>query len=170
MDTPEKEFVFQLTDWQGRLFGYLMSLLGDVHDARDVLQETNLILWRKMNEFEPGTDFGAWARSCAYFQSLAFLRDRKRDRHVFDDDLLHQLAHDRPGPGDEEERVLALRDCLSTLPDRQREVLQHRYRDGSPVRALAERFGKKESAMKMSLMRTRQALLSCIRLKLEAMT
>jgi RNA polymerase sigma factor (sigma-70 family) len=61
--------------------------------------------------------------------------------------------------GEEEERILALRDCLSTLPDRQREVLQQRYRDDSPIRDLAERFGKKESAMKMSLMRTRQALL-----------
>jgi RNA polymerase sigma-70 factor (ECF subfamily) len=96
MDTAEKEFVFQLTDWQGRLFGYLMSLLGNVHD---VLQETNLVLWRKIDGFEPGTDFAAWARSVAYFQSLAFLRDRKRDRHIFDDDLLQQIADDAPKHG-----------------------------------------------------------------------
>ena len=76
MEAPDKEFVYLLTDWQNRLFGYLVTLLGNVHDAHDVLQETNLLLWHKMDDFEPDSEFGAWARECAYFQALAFLRDR----------------------------------------------------------------------------------------------
>ena len=48
MAEPDKEFVYQLTDWQNRLFGYLVTLLGNLHDARDVLQETNLVLCRKI--------------------------------------------------------------------------------------------------------------------------
>jgi DNA-directed RNA polymerase specialized sigma24 family protein len=55
-----------------------MWVCGDLHDARDVLLETNLVLWQKIGEFEPGSNFGAWARKIAYFQALAFLRDRKR--------------------------------------------------------------------------------------------
>lgn len=168
MEIPDKEFVYQLTDWQNRLFGYLVTLLGNVHAAHDVLQETNLVLWRKIGEFESGTDFGAWARKCAYFQALAFLRDRRRDQHLFDDDLLQQLAEEENSTTDEDERELALRSCLAQLPDRQRELISQRYREGNSIKQLAQNFGKKESALKMNLMRIRQALLTCIESKLEA--
>ena len=171
LNPPDKEFIYQLTDWQNRLFGYLFTLLGSVHDARDVLQQTNLVLWRKANEFEPGTNFGAWARKCAYFESLAFLRDRKRDRHLFDDDLLAMFADEEAEPGhDEDERWLALRDCLAQLPDRQRQLIGQRYQEEIPVRQLAAEFGKKESAMKMALMRIRGALQTCIESRLKETT
>ncbi len=170
MEAPEKEFVYQLTDWQNRLFGYLVTLLGSVHDAHDVLQETNLVLWQKMSEFEPGTEFGAWAKRVAYFQALAFLRDRKRDRHLFDDEVLEKMAAEPSPAKDEEELHLALRNCLSQLPEKQRELLSERYQEGGSIRKLARVFGKKESALKMRLMRIRQSLLVCIESKLKETT
>ena len=171
MTDPSETFLYLLTDWQNRLFGYLFTLLGNPHDARDVLQETNLVLWRKMDEFEPGTDFGAWARKCAYFQALAFLRDRKRDRHVFTEDVLALFAEETSSTVyDESELSLALRDCLGQLPERQRQLISRRYRDEIPVRQLAADNGKKESAMKMMLMRIREALHTCIESKLQEMT
>ncbi|MEM1443003.1 MAG: hypothetical protein AAGF67_11720 [Verrucomicrobiota bacterium] len=39
MAAPDEQFISQLTDWQSRLFGYLVTILGNVHDAHDVLQE-----------------------------------------------------------------------------------------------------------------------------------
>ena len=166
MTPPDKEFVFQLTSWQSRLYGYLVTLLGSVHDAHDVLQETNLVLWQKIDEFESGTDFGAWARRCAYFQARAFLRDRKRDRHVFDDELLDMLAEEGPDETEPEDRELALRDCLSRLPEKQAELIRERYMQGSSIARMSDRLGKKESALKMMLMRIREALLVCIESKL----
>jgi RNA polymerase sigma-70 factor (ECF subfamily) len=167
MTQPDQEFVYQLTDWQNRLFGYLVTLLSNTHDARDVLQETNLVLWRKMGDFQTGTDFGAWARKCAYYQALAFLRDRKRDRHLFDDDVLALLANDDTGSAhDDNERRLALRDCLACLPDRHRHLIDLRYREEIPIRQLAADHGKKESSMKMIMMRIREKLHLCIESKL----
>jgi RNA polymerase sigma-70 factor, ECF subfamily len=171
MSQPDKEFVYQLTDWQNRLFGYLVTLLANPHDARDVLQETNLVLWRKVDDFQPGTDFGAWARRCAYYQALAFLRDRKRDRHVFDDDILALLASDDTDfPVDENERRPALRDCLACLPDKHRQLIDKRYREEIPIRQLATDHGKNESALKMAMMRIREVLRICIKSKLEEAT
>ncbi len=168
MKPPDKEFVYQLTDWQNRLFGYLVTLLGNVHDAHDVLQETNLVLWRKMDDFTLDSDFGAWARKCAYFQALAFLRDRKRDRHLFDDDLLAQFAEEATDAEHEAgDRILAMRDCLSRLPDTHRQLINLRYGQNQSVQQLAKDTDKKESAMKMMLMRIRQSLHTCIELKLK---
>ncbi|MEY5011987.1 MAG: hypothetical protein RLZZ253_3126 [Verrucomicrobiota bacterium] len=173
MNPQDKEFVFELTACQSRLYGYLVTLLGSVHDARDVLQETNLVLWQKIQEFRPGTDFGAWARRCAYFQARAFLRDRKRDRHVFDEELLAILADEEAEQGGREaseERELALRDCLSRLPANQAELIRNRYMEGSSITEMCDRFGKKESALKMTLMRIRETLLGCMESKLREVT
>lgn len=168
MADTHKEFVYQLTDWQGRLYGYLMTLLGNPDDARDVLQETNVVLWRKIDEFESIRDFGAWARKCAYFQALAFIRDRKRDRHLFDDDLLARFAEEDGDPvSEEDELALALRECLSQLEDRQRKLISQHYRDQTSIRKMAKDHGKSESAVKMSLMRIREALRTCINSKLK---
>jgi RNA polymerase sigma-70 factor, ECF subfamily len=165
MSSPENEFAFQLTEWQERLLSYLVTLLGDLNDARDVLQETNLVLCRKMDEYANVRDFGAWARKHAYFQALAFLRDRKRDRNLFDDKLLALIAEENEDTPDEDLR-LALRDCLSQLTDRQRRTIGRRYQENIPVRQLAADAGQKESAMKMGLMRIREALRVCIESKL----
>jgi RNA polymerase sigma-70 factor (ECF subfamily) len=165
MNGAENEFAYQLTDWQGRLLAYLVTLLGDLNDARDVLQETNLVLCRRKDECADVRDFGAWARKFAYFQALSFLRDRKRDRHVFDDEVLALIAGESGETPDEDLR-LALRDCLSQLPERQRQTIARRYQENIPVRQLAADAGQKESAMKMGLMRIREALRVCIETKL----
>jgi RNA polymerase sigma-70 factor (ECF subfamily) len=166
MNPQDKEFVLELTASQSRLYGYLVTLLGSVHDARDVLQETNLVLWQKMADFQPGTDFGAWARRCAYFQARAFLRDRKRDRHVFDEDLLQVLAEEESAEGESKMRELVLRDCLSQLPENQAELIRERYMEGSSIARMCDRLGRKESALKMTLMRIREVLGVCMETKL----
>lgn len=167
MAEPDPQFVYDLTDWQNRLFGYLVTLLGNVHDARDVLQETNLVIWRRAETFTAGTDFGAWARKCAYFQAMAFLRDRKREPNLLGEELLALIAGEESAVLDENERKLALRDCLAQLSDEQRSLIKCRYRDQLPVRELAAEVGKSESALKMTLMRIREMLQVCISLKLK---
>ena len=34
MNAPDKPFIAQLTDWQKRLFDYLVTILVNVHDTR----------------------------------------------------------------------------------------------------------------------------------------
>jgi RNA polymerase sigma-70 factor, ECF subfamily len=169
MAETDPQFICDLTDWQNRLFGYLVTLLGDVHDARDVLQETNLVMWRRVDTFTPGTDFGAWARRCAYFQAMAFLRDRKRGPSLLGEELLAQIAEEAEQNAvvDENERKLALLDCLSQLPEEHRSLIKRRYHDATPVRNMAAELGKSESAMKMMLLRIREALQTCIAGKLK---
>lgn len=165
-DDRNERFIRLLTEHQSHLFVYLVSLLGDVHEASNVLQETNLVLWRRSAEFAEGTNFGAWARTIAHYQLLAYLRDRKRDRHVFDADLLTRLA-EQPRPTDlQEARRASLRSCLAELPDGLRQMLSLRYSAGVSIQELTRRLGKSESAVKMTLARTRQRLMECIQKRL----
>ena len=90
-DNSEK-FVQQLTEHQNRLYGYVYSLLGDHSRAADVVQETNLVLWRKIDEFDAQRPFLPWALAIARFQVMAHLRDHQRDRLLLDAELAETLS------------------------------------------------------------------------------
>lgn len=161
VDDSRNSFVQLLTSAQPGLFSYLVMLLGDVHDANNVLQETNMKLWTKADVFQPGTNFRAWAREVAYHCALSFSRDRKRERLVVDFNLVENIVSQT----DSEEvdpRRIALRHCLSSLDDRKLELLRQRYRDETPIATIAEDQHKTEAAIKMSLRRVRMTLMKCI--------
>ena len=58
-------FIGHVMEHQRELYAFILSMLPNLTEADDVLQETNMVLWRKREEFEPGTNFGAWARTVA---------------------------------------------------------------------------------------------------------
>jgi RNA polymerase sigma-70 factor (ECF subfamily) len=165
-DERTEQFIQLLTGQQRGLFSYLVAVLGDVHESHNVLQETNLVLWRRSAEFVEGTDFAAWSRKVAHYKVLSYLRDKKRDRHLFDARLLSQLSEQPWGEEDDDERRVALRECLAALPDRLREVVSLRYGPGGSLRALVDRLGKSEGSVKMTLMRIRGQLMRCVEQKL----
>ena len=55
---------------QGRLYQYIRTLPPRDQVVDDVIQETLLVLWRKFDAFEEGTNFDAWAAKIAYYEVL----------------------------------------------------------------------------------------------------
>jgi RNA polymerase sigma-70 factor, ECF subfamily len=159
------EFVGLLTSAQPRLFSYLAMILGDVHDANNVLQEANVTLWTKADDFTPGTNFLAWAREVAYFKALAFVRDRKRERLILSQELVDRVVS-RPEHTETDQRRVPLRHCMSELSAKQMDLLRLRYSDGEPIAKIAQQENKTEAAIKMSLRRLRLALMNCINRRL----
>jgi RNA polymerase sigma-70 factor (ECF subfamily) len=162
----DEEFVRLLTAEQFPLLQYIAVLLGDPHSASNVLQETNLVLWRKSKEFQPGTSFTHWSRKVAFWQVKAFLRDRVRDRHVFGEDLLQQLANRHETDDDVVDAQLALRHCLEKVSRQNVGILRSRYEEGRSIASIAGVLNRSESAVKMQLMRLRRHLQKCIKLQL----
>jgi RNA polymerase sigma-70 factor (ECF subfamily) len=161
--SADESFVRLLTAEQFKLLRYIAILLGDPEAASNVLQDTNLVLWRKAAEFKEGTNFSAWARQVAYWEVRAYVRNEKRDRHVFSEEVIEQLAEQAvEEPFDAEVRV-SLRHCLQGISSSNLQLLQKRYAEGLSIAALADECGKTDSAIKVGLMRLRRALLKCIR-------
>ena len=75
----DEEFVSMLTEAQQRLYGFILKRLVDQDQSNEVLQLTNIVLCRKANDFEKGTNFMAWALTVANFQILSF---RKKNRVI----------------------------------------------------------------------------------------
>ena len=166
-----ESFIEALNSNQGSLYGYIYSLLRDHHGASDVLQESNLVLWDKIDEFRVGAPFLPWAFAIARFQVMAYLRDQKRRRKVLlDTDTVELLAEDAEAVAAQHPQMgKALVACLGKLPQKQRSLVKKRYFQGMRMRELSEAVGQTESALKSNLFRIRKALRSCIdrKIKLE---
>jgi RNA polymerase sigma-70 factor (ECF subfamily) len=160
------EFVQALTKAQLGLLRYITALVGNTDAASNILQETNLLLWQKADEFQPGTNFEAWATKVAYWQVKAYVRDRGRDRHVFSEELVTQLAESSEDASDIDVTVRLLQRCLEVLRRADRELIALRYGNGFSVRQMSSHLGKSPAAVKGALMRTRRALKACVERRL----
>lgn len=166
-DVPTEHFVRELTRSQNAVFSYILSLVTDPDAARDILQDTNVVLWRKAGEFTEGTRFMSWALAVARLQVLTFMRDHRRDRHVFDVQVVTQMADEyAANTEDADDRARVFEDCLKLLPPGQRELVSQRYAAGGSVKAIAQSRGQSPGAISVTLSRIRKALANCMAAKI----
>ena len=165
---PSDQFVMGITSAQRPLYAYIRTLLGSCAGAEDVLQEVNLVLWRKAQDYDGRGQFLTWACHVAYLQVLAHLKRCRRDKHVYFDeavlaDLAVPLAHQVESL---EERVEALRHCLEQLVPEQRRMITARYADGGSVQKIAGELGRSAGSVRVALHRIRVLLLACVQRQL----
>jgi RNA polymerase sigma-70 factor (ECF subfamily) len=142
---------------------YVMSLVPNRSDAEDVLQQTQLVLWREFAQFELGTNFAAWACRVAFNQVLAWRKRRQRDRLVFSEAFLEAVAEEAAA-GSEwlEDRSQRLAGCLNKLPPHHRELIRLRYTEGTAVETIATEVNRSVDAVYRMLSRIRQSLYDCV--------
>ena len=142
------------------LHTFVRSLVPTRQMASEVMQDVILVLWEK---FDAAADFQGWAFGVAKNVALRHLRRQSRDRHVFDDELVNQLADDAVAlvPMHDGHRD-ALERCLDKMPAAQRELVLTAYTKGTRMDVLATRRGQTPMALYKLLHRTRQALLECV--------
>lgn len=159
----EDEFLQLFARWQRGLHGYILALVFDPNTAADLLQETNIVLWRKFDQYESGTNFFAWAREVARLSVLRHRRTSSRRIVTLDPHLLEELAErvcEMPDTDGRDGEVL--KDCLGKLKDSDRELIVARYRPGASVGGMAARLGRPENSVSQSLCRIRRALAECV--------
>ncbi len=156
-----EQYVALLTRYQPRIFMFICSLVTNRSDAEDVMQETSLVLWRRFADFQPGSDFRAWAFQVALHSAQSFWARQRRDRHVFSDDFLDRVSQTACERADDSSEVTeALAFCMEKLSDRDRELIGKRY--GSSVPEAAEELGRSQAAIYKASSRIRGVLSLCI--------
>jgi len=163
-DDRGEQFARLLSAHQRRLYGFILTLVPSRHDADDLLQDASAVLWRKFDQYQPGSDFAAWAMRVARLAVFEWLRDRKRQPLPMGEALFDKIADAAAAMSDEyDARRDALRHCIAELDDRDRQLIAHRYHDDQPVREIAEQLGVTTQAIYKAMRRVHEALLACIR-------
>ena len=150
------------------LRGFILALLPDHHLAEDVFQDVFLTLTRKADEFQPGSNFLAWARAVARLKVLEQCRRRSASPQFLDPDVMEVLI--AAAPEAEEEwatRKQALAKCLEELAPRAREIFDLRYSEELlPPPQIAARVHWTVDAVHVALARARKFLRDCTQRRL----
>lgn len=172
----EKSFELIFHEHNKMITSYLYSLTGNWAEAADLAQETFVVAYRKIDEFDPQRSVAVWLRAIA--KNLARNAVRKAYRHrevLMDGDLMEEVygALDQPsGHGKWEESLSALEGCLGKLPEKQRQVVDMHYGDDKAARYISETIGVLERSVFQLLWQARNNLKDCLRkaaVKMEAL-
>jgi RNA polymerase sigma-70 factor, ECF subfamily len=169
INNQDDEFVQLLTKHQSSLKAYIISRMPGLSGVNDALQETNLTLWKKRANFNPGTNFTAWTFAVARFTILEHRRKlRSSDPLVFSDELTESLAYSPEDltPEKTEARHEALRACLDRLSEKHRDLIHLRYHSKESLEDFARDHGKSAASLRVTLHHIRTNLRNCINFQL----
>jgi RNA polymerase sigma-70 factor (ECF subfamily) len=156
-----------LSRHQEELFRYIFALLPNEEDARDVLQETSVALYRKFSEYDVEQPFLPWAFRFAYLEVLKQRERNQRGSRLFNPELIERLAREREQHEPVlQARVQALEHCLAQLPSSDRALIRQRYQDRTPTDEMARQSGASRRTLFRSLDRIRRLLYECINRRL----
>lgn len=146
------------------LFAYSRAICGDFHAAQDVVQESVLIAYRKLEHFFPEADFATWLRAIARREALN-ARKRLTRLGLMTEETIERYYQDSAADLGSPERD-ALAHCLELLGGRMLRVIRGFYFDGRPLAELAAGMDQTVAAIKQLLYRARLTLRDCVERRL----
>lgn len=155
---------------EGMLITYLRAAVRNQFVVEDLFQETMLIAWRRLSEYDRSRPFGPWVRGIAARLIMAHFREVKSDLMITGCGALEyvsqQIEHIHERPGDTwDQKISALRHCIEALPDHYQRAIQLRYFDHLPASKISEITKVPLEAVRKQLQRARTRLLDCLRRK-----
>ncbi|MFI5984075.1 SigE family RNA polymerase sigma factor [Streptomyces sp. NPDC051555] len=136
------------------LVGQVYLMIGDLHEAQDVVQEAFVRAWARRSRLSRDAGPEAWIRTVAWRLAVSRWRRRGRAAEAW-------RRHGAPAPAASDSpdpATVALVGALRTLPERQRRVAVLFYVCDLSVQQVATETGLAEGTVKTHLSRARAAL------------
>jgi len=147
-----------------RLYRVARSVLNNDTEAEDVLQESYLRAFTKLQQFQGKSQLSTWLSKIVLYESLARLRKKRR---IVDVGALTDLEAKMGTPAQNEtpqdtvlraEATKIMENAISSLPRKYRAVIMMREVEGLNVSETAENLGLTEQTVKTRLFRAHTML------------
>jgi RNA polymerase sigma-70 factor (ECF subfamily) len=146
------------------------AMLRDRDATENLVQQVFVDAYLHLDQYEPGTDFGAWIRTVARNRLRKELRTASReDRRLeaYRQRLSERLRSEAGDHHDDSDVYMAaLRGCRELLPARDAAMLKMRYERGMSFEQIAQKQGQTPDAVQRMISRIRFRLRDCIQKKL----
>nr|WP_057928721.1 sigma-70 family RNA polymerase sigma factor [Burkholderia ambifaria] len=147
-----------------RLYGAIVRMIRDRHEAEDLLQDVFTTAWRRADSFDAGRGTAmTWLMTLARNRTID--RIRRHRELPLDDELALSIPDENPTPdlgAQASQERLRLERGLAHLGERQAYVLREAFHGGASYAELAERMqvplGTMKSWIRRSLMRLKMYL------------
>jgi RNA polymerase sigma-70 factor (ECF subfamily) len=156
------------------LLAFLRASVRDPHAVEDIFQETMVVAWRRLGDFDRERPFGAWIRGIAGKLVLTHYRKSGKNPLSFDEKTLawleERFARIHTLPGDTlSEKLEVLRQCVALLSEENRLTIEARYHQRNSLEQIVERTGVALQTVKKRLYRSKLQLEECVNRKLLTM-
>jgi RNA polymerase sigma-70 factor (ECF subfamily) len=153
---------------QAGVRAFIRALGVDAAWVDDVAQETFLVAYRKLDEWDRSRDAGPWLRGIARHLAMNERRKAARRSRLIPGGVAELLIeHAEPETETPAAELLAaLNSCLHELPEPGRELLRRRYADGEMAENLAVQWHTRADTMRQKLLRLRLLVKACVERKL----
>lgn len=149
--------------FQGRLYNSMLNIVGSHDEAEDVVQESFVQAYLKLNSFQGNSQFFTWLYRIAFNNALS--RQRRRRPEMSLDQSRELTGHDpedRVDAPDEQmlrdERVTLVHSALKMLTDQHRHILILREMDEMSYEDIAELLSINIGTVRSRLARARAQL------------
>ena len=157
-----------LVDRHGRkVFGLAYRMMGNEHDADEVVQETFLRCYKRLDSFEARSTFSTWLYRIAANCALDLLAKRKQEKmHVVESDAKdvemnpeeHTLDYASPQPGPERmllssELRQRVADAMKRLTAVERTAFVLRHFEGRSIAEIGSVLKVRDEAVKNTIFR-----------------
>lgn len=149
-----------------RIYRFIFSMLPNEADAEDVFQQASTILWKNFGDFDQSREFYPWACGVALHAVQNFRRAAKRRKLLLDDELVSLIAQDQINSSPRSTyRLELLKECVTLLRSRDRDLIQRIYVGDNSARVVAEAMGRSVQTVYNRLNAIRKELLLCVNRK-----
>ena len=156
----DQELYAQLVGrYQEVLYRHALGMVGSPDAAADLVQDSFVKGYTSLDRCQDPGRFGAWVFRILRNRTLDYLKDRRRKNVPLDEGAAQVPSRDDPA-SDLERAELGreVSSALRSLPEAQREAFLLKHVDGRSYEEMAEMLGGSVSALKMRVMRAREAL------------
>jgi len=164
------DFDSSLADIQHNIYSYILTRIPNPSDAKDILQDTNIIMVNKKSSFDPSLGpLKAWAFTIARYQVMAFRTVKGRSRVCFSNELSETLADEYVNSDMDEELTIAkqaLEICLNQLPDHMKQIADLRFKQEKSFKEICKKTNRSMGAVSATISRIRENLIKCTRKKI----
>lgn len=163
-DQQYELFIRYFVAHRHQIYMFVFAQVCNKPDSEDIFQEVSTVLWRKFDQFQPGTNFLAWARQIARHLVQDYRRRHARRMTIaLDEGLMEDLVQQYDHVQDDiEDRIEALRHCITKLDDPNRELIQQLYRQSQAPRQIAASCGVTVQRIYQRLGSVHEVLMRCI--------
>jgi RNA polymerase sigma-70 factor (ECF subfamily) len=144
---------------QAMLYRHALGMVASPDAAADLVQDSFVKGYTSLRSCNDPSRFGAWIYRILRNRCLDYLKDHRRRTVPLEEGAVMLTSRDDPEVDlarDETRRAVTA--ALATLPEAQREAFLLKHVDGLSYEEMAERLDASVSALKMRVMRAREAL------------
>ena len=147
------------------IYSFIYVHIGNTADTDDLFQDVCVVLWRRFDQFQVGTNFKAWAKQICRNVIMDFRK--RRLRHPvkgLDHDTMDLLLQRYEQMQDQvEDRLETLHTCVDKLSFRDRRLVQMAYDQAKAVKVIAQEVEVSVQRIYKRLGTIHGTLLQCVR-------